>query len=91
MSYQSKDYPAMSNSKKDRSYYSSYKRREDKFITDGDSDGYGRGGVGPRTTHFYSHKIFDFGIERNNEGLCPYQSHCKIGNRTTSFSSHKSA
>ena len=35
-----------------------------------------RGGIGPRTTYFYSQKV-TFGRDRHNGGFRPYQSQCK--------------
>ena len=54
MPFFSSDYPYMIHSNKDRHYYSFYRMGEYKFSAVSD----GRGGVGPRKTHFYPQKVY---------------------------------
>ena len=58
----------MINLEKERLSSSSYWNLEDNYHCAGD----GRGGVGPRTTHFSSHKVH-FGRDRHDGGFIPYQ------------------
>ena len=60
LSSHSRYYLAMICLKKYRSFFPSYQRGEDKFITAGDVGGV----VGTKTTHLFSHK-FGFGIHRH--------------------------
>ena len=70
MSYFSSDYPGMCPSIKDRSSHSLSHRQYDQLIV----FFCGRGGVGPRTTHLSSKKVY-FVRYRHDVGFRPSWSH----------------
>ena len=70
MSSRSSDYLFMGHYKRDRYYFSLSGKSYDQFSAVGD----GRGGVCPRSNHFYSQK-FDFGRERHDMRFIPPKSH----------------